>query len=136
MSAAKASASDRIGRGTRWTEEQVAMLLDTVKGSDTAKEAFEQVAGQLGKSVGTVQQKYYNLQRKASGGSSRRGAGTRRRASSDSAAASPRRSAGGSLSASELRDLSIDDLVSLASRVKNEVDRRRQELEAATALFG
>ena len=67
------AAGDRVGRGTRWSEEQVKLLLDTVKGSATAKEAFEAVAKQLGKSTGTVQQKYYNLQKKAGGGSGRRG---------------------------------------------------------------
>lgn len=47
----------------RWTEDQVKLLLDTVKTSDTNSRAFETVGRELGKSAGTVQQKYYSLQR-------------------------------------------------------------------------
>lgn len=131
--AAKAtSTSKRIGRGTRWTEAEVQLLLDTVTASSTAKDAFEQVARELGKSAGTVQQKYYNMKRKA-GGPSRRG----RRAATTRAASAPRASRGSASAAirtpssADLRLLTVDELVALASRVRGEVDRRRSELDAA-----
>ena len=135
--------SDRIGRGTRWTEEQVKLLMDSVKRSATAREAFESVAKQLGKSSGTVQQKYYNLQKKqAGGGAVRRGrpAGARAGAPAKAAAngrAARERAAGasGPLGATELRSLTVDELVGLATRVRSEIDRRRQELDAASKLL-
>lgn len=132
----------RIGRGTRWTEEQVKLLLDTVGATDTAKEAFEKVARELGKSTGTVAQKYYNLQ-KGSGGSGNGGArrGGRPRGASASNRAGGARSTGasrtgatggGSLpTAPQLRDVTVDELTGLAGRVKAEIDRRRTELDAA-----
>lgn len=140
--AAKPSASSRVERGTRWTEEQVQLLLDAVKGSKTAKEGFATAAKQLGKNTGTVQQKYYSVVRAAGGGRTRKAGGRKpgRPVGSTNAA----RATGGSNasasnavpSASALRGLSVDDLVSLASRVKDEVDRRRRELDAASRLFG
>ncbi|MCW2924019.1 MAG: hypothetical protein JWM98_1423 [Thermoleophilia bacterium] len=151
MCAAKAQASskttkssapaggDRIGRGTRWTEEQVSLLMEAVKGSTTAKEAFETVAKQLGKSTGTVQQKYYNLQKKAGGGTGRRGRRSASGARSASAAApapsSRGRATGGLPGATDLRTITVDELVSLATRVKAEVDRRKSELDAAAKLL-
>lgn len=133
--AAAAKGSDRVGRGTRWTEEQVRLLLDTVTASSTAKEAFETVAKQLGKSAGTVQQKYYNLQKQAGGNAPRR----RGRPAGRSASARPATSAtrtGAMPDAATLRGLTVDELVGLATRVKAEVDRRRRELDAASKLFG
>lgn len=139
-SKAAAAGGDRIGRGTRWTEAQVKLLLDTVKASDTAKEAFEKVARELDKSAGTVAQKYYNLQKgdSGSGGGSRRG----RPRSASAARSTAGRStgargatsgpaAGGLPSASQLRDVTVDELTGLAARVKTEIDRRRSELDAA-----
>jgi len=57
---------------TRWTEEQVKILNDTVKKAATAKEGIEIAAAMLGKSTGTVQQKYYALRRAAGKGKSRK----------------------------------------------------------------
>lgn len=131
--AAKGAA--RVGRGTRWTDEQVKLLLDSVKASRTAKEGFEQAAKQLGKNVGTVQQKYYNLQKQVSGGAVRRRGSARR---AGAAATTPRAASGRAAtlpSAADLRVIPVDDLVALAQRVKGEVDRRRQELGAAAQLF-
>lgn len=135
--AKKPVAGAKLGRGTRWTDADVKLLMETVSASATAKQAFETVAKSLGKSVGTVQQKYYNLQKK-SGAPKRRG---RKPGSTNSAATATRRAtsggaAGGPYSATAVRALTIDELVSLASRVKDEVDRRKRELDAATALFG
>ncbi len=141
-----AASSDRIGRGTRWTEEQVNLLLETVTSSPTAKEAFEKVAAQIDKSAGTVAQKYYNIQ-KANGGGTTSGSGARRGRPAGSgtrggAARSAGRPAGGggggSLpNAADLRVLPVDDLTGLAMRVKAEIDRRRTELDAASkALAG
>jgi hypothetical protein len=120
---------ERIGRGTRWTEEQVLLLLDTVAASATAKEAFEKVAAELNKSAGTVAQKYYNMQ-KAAGvknpGEPKPVVGA--------GAVGPRRR-GGLPTAAGLRDITIDELTSLAQRVRDEIDRRREELDAAQKLL-
>lgn len=134
--AGSASSAGKVGRGTRWSDEQVKLLQDTVKASATAKEAFEVVARQLGKSAGTVQQKYYNLQKAAGGGARRRPgrpAGTKRTSAARATGTAPRSSRTGNaqIDAIDLRALSVDDLVGLASRVKGEVDRRRKELDAA-----
>ena len=134
----------KIGRGTRWSEEQVALLLDTVKASKTAKEGFAVAAKQLGKNTGTVQQKYYAVVRAAGGGRVRKGSGRKpgrpagstkvaARAAGTSAAAA---ATGSVPNAAALRKLSVDELVGLASRVKDEVDRRRKELDEASKLFG
>lgn len=139
--ASGSGASTRVGRGTRWTEEQVTLLLDTVKGSSTAKDAFETVARKLGKSTGTVQQKYYNLQKQRSGAPTRprtkagAAAGPRGRGSSARTTTGTRGPAGDLPSAGDLRALTVDELVTLATRVRGEVDRRRQELDAASKLL-
>lgn len=133
--AAATKASKRASHGTRWTEEQVALLMDTVKSSATLKEAFEAVATQLGKSTNTVQQKYYNLKRGAGGGRAKaKRASTKARAKATAAASTVSRKVTGSTTpnATELRDLQVDELVDLAKRVKAEVDRRRRELDAAS----
>lgn len=131
---AASKTSDRVGRGTRWTDEQVSILMDAVKGAGTAKEGFEQAAKQLGKNVGTVQQKYYNLQKKLTGGGRRRAAGAPR--TTTATASTARAPRGAALpTATELRAITIDELVGLAQRVKAEVDRRKQEIDAAEKLF-
>jgi polyphosphate kinase len=134
-----AASSDRIGRGTRWTDEQVALLLKTVTSSPTAKEAFELVARQIDKSAGTVAQKYYNLQ-KANGApaSAKRGSSGGRPAGRPAGRAAGAGVGGGGLpTATELRALTVDELTGLAMRVKTEIDRRRTELDAASkALKG
>lgn len=130
---AKAPAA-RDGRGNRWTDEQVKILMDAVAGARTAKEGFERAAKQLGKNVGTVQQKYYNAQKQATGGVRR---GARRAAAAGPAAARRVTSSAASAlpSATDLRTIAVDDLVGLAQRVKAEVERRKQELGAASQLF-
>lgn len=125
-SKAMAAGGERLGRGTRWTEEQVRLLMETVDVSSTAKEAFELVARELGKSTGTVAQKYYNIQ-KANGG----GRGARRGRSKSGAAGGAARLT----SAADLRLLSVDELVTLTNRVRDEVERRRDELDAASKML-
>lgn len=135
MAAAKSTNGAKAAAAkTRWTEEQVKLLMDTVQSSSTAKEAFQAVAAKLGKSAGTVQQKYYNLQKQAGGAATGRRRG-RPRGSASTSAAATRRSTGGGTSDADLRQLSVDDLVGLAVRVRAEVDRRRQELDAASKLL-
>jgi hypothetical protein len=129
-SKAAAAGGEQIGRGTRWTEAQVRLLMETVGASATAKEAFETVARELDKSAGTVAQKYYNLQ-KAAGGST----GTARRGRPAGSKATTRGVAGRVPTATDLRGLSVDDLVSLTALVRDEVERRREELDAASKLL-
>ncbi len=132
---AVAAGSQRIGRGTRWTEAQVRLLLETVDSSGTAKEAFEVVARELGKSAGTVAQKYYNLQKASSGGSTGAKRGRPKGSTSAKRATAASASTSGSAklpTATQLRDVTVDELTSLAERVRGEIDRRRSELEAAS----
>lgn len=133
-----AASSDRIGRGTRWTDEQVTLLLKTVTSSPTAKEAFEVVARQIDKSAGTVAQKYYNLQ-KANGApaSAKRTASGARTTGRPPGRPAAAKATGALPNATELRALTVDELTGLAMRVKTEIDRRRTELDAASkALKG
>lgn len=132
---AVAAGGDRIGRGTRWTEDQVSLLLNTVKGSATAKQAFETVAKELGKSTGTVQQKYYNLQKAAGGSSAPRKRGRPAGSTNRSTSAAPRAASTGGTSAAALRTMTVDELVTLAKNVKGEIDRRSAELAAASKLL-
>jgi len=140
--AVKSAAKSAAGSRARWTEEQIRLLNDTVKCSATAKAGFEAVAKQLGKSAGTVQQKYYNLQKQAGGGTKRRGRKPARPAGSANSGATAARQArvaatsGATIpTVAELRAITVDELVGLATRVKAEVDRRRKELEAASKLL-
>src|SRR4051812_853549 len=55
----------------RWTDQEIKVLLDAVASSPTAKAGFENASKVLGKTVGTVQQKYYALKRKENGGRKR-----------------------------------------------------------------
>ncbi len=135
-----AASGDRLGRGTRWTDEQVSLLLKTVTSSPTAKEAFEVVARQIDKSAGTVAQKYYNIQ-KANGSPAsaarKSPAATRSTGRPAGRPAGSRAGGGGLPNATELRTLTVDELTGLAMRVKTEIDRRRSELDAASrALKG
>ena len=135
MTDGKKTRGSRGGAPGRWTEEQVKLLLDTVRSTDVAKEAFEQVANELGKNVGSVAQKYYNLQRGATGRRKGRSAGPRGGGRAGRAAGAS--AAQGSVIPSErvLRDVTIDELVTLANSVKAEIDRRSQELETARELL-
>lgn len=91
----------------RWTDAQVRLLLKTVKSSPTAKEAFAVVAEQLGKTPGTVQQKYYAV---------KRGKGKRRKANIATPKSSVRTSAKASGSSSS--QVSINTAVSSMSNVE------------------
>lgn len=125
----------QVGRGTRWTDEQVRILLDTVHASDTAKEAFEALAVELDKSVGTISQKYYNLQKAAGVASS--GRGRPRAARSSNAPRSKPNGVSESVipTPAQLRRVTVDELVGLATHVRTEVDRRRRELDKAERLI-
>lgn len=137
MAAAPKRSSSR-GRATRWTEQQVKLLRETVASSPTAREAFQKVAQELGKSPGTVQQKWYAMQRAAGKGrgrgpSPRKASAARHRATSGGR---PGRSGSANAGVGDLRALPIDDLIELARDVKAEIDRRRRELDEASKLFG
>lgn len=107
---------------SRWTEEQVALLNDSVAKSSTAREGFEKVSQQLGKSVGTVQQKYYSMQRQARG-VSRPAPAPRSKPVADSTVSGV------------LAELPMADLAKLALQVKNEIDSRQKALAEASSLF-
>ena len=109
------------GGMTRWTNAQVQILHDAVIAADTAKAGFAVAAAELGKSVGTVQQKYYALKRASGGGRKRQ----QSRAVNRDAA----------LSLTRMTSLTIDELTSLAHQVKAEISRRQGELERASSLY-
>ena len=120
----------------RWSAADVQLLSETVANSRTAREAFAKVAQLSGRSAGTVQAKYYQLQKQAGGAASRVGARRRSQPAATKAASPvavrPSRTTTGSAG---LRSMSIDELVSHAREVKSEIDRRRRELDDATRLF-
>ena len=144
MATAASKRGKNQGRASRWTEQQVKLLRETVDASATAKDAFQKVAKELGKSPGTVQQKWYALQRAAGKGrrpaaaTARKSAGTGARGarSGNARGAASTRPAGRSAAGFDLRGMPVDDLTALARDVKEEVDRRRRELDEASRLFG
>lgn len=123
----------------RWTEDQVQILMDAVKRSPTAKAGFERASQELGKTVGTVQQKYYALQRKAGGGRGTRTSGASSRVRSTGTRGASTRGAGsrgaGPITRDYLAALTADDLVAVADLVRDEVHRRQQELQRAADMF-
>jgi len=126
------SAAGAVAGAARWTEAQVQTLIDAVNASETAKAGFAVAAGELGKSVGTVQQKYYALKRATGGGRK----GSHGRASQGAGGSSAARMYTATPSEAQLRALTVDQLTALAQHVKSEVDRRRIELDRAAQLFG
>ena len=130
--AAAAAAGTAAAGAARWTESQVQTLMNAVNAADTAKAGFAVAAGELGKSVGTVQQKYYALQRAAGGGRK----GRNKSAASGSRSGPARATTSGLPGPAQLRVLTVDQLTALAQQVKTEVDRRRVELDRAAKLFG
>ena len=89
------------------------MLYDAVERAPKAKDAFEQVAGELGKTVGTVSQKYYNMERKKAEGSNRKPS-----------------KAGAQIdtSKSNLKRLETNDLVKLIASAKEVLKDRKEAL--------
>lgn len=110
------------GRFPAWTDDQVKVLREAVKSEATMSAAFEKTAKELGKSKGTVQQKWYKLNG---------GAKVKRvsRPSASAAGAKARRNG------IDVAALSSDELVQLAQSVQAEVKRRQDELSAAAGLF-
>lgn len=53
-------------KATKWTEEQIERLHQLVSESKTKKQAYRTLSEEIGKSVGTISQKHYNLTRKNS----------------------------------------------------------------------
>jgi hypothetical protein len=135
----KTTASARGAAGARsaarWTEAQVKVLRDAVQASPTAKAGFERAAAELGKSVGTVSQKYYALQRSA-GKTGRRV--TTRAASARTAGAarvSKVRTAVADATPADLARMTTDEVARLAEMVRGEIDRRQAELSRLSKLF-
>lgn len=110
----------------RWTPEQVDALMTAVREEKTAQAAFERVASELGKSKGTVQQKYYAVKKKTTP--------ARKRAASVKASAplAPRAVSNGH---SNLADMSMGEFAALAEAVHAEAQRRRADIERVAGLF-
>lgn len=123
------------GKAPRWTDEQVQMLKDAVDSSPTARAAFESVAKKLGKNVGTVQQKYYNLQKTSGKRRARVLKGRRGVSSPVSRTSSANRGQSTGNGVLDVKALSSTDLANLAQAVASEVQRRQRELEKAAGLF-
>lgn len=123
----------------RWTAAEVEQLLAAVKSAPTAKSAFATVAATLGRTEGTVSQKYCALARKRAASKKRRA----KRETTKRAAGAPSRAAIANPVARKaaanderrLRNLSTGEVVQLAQAVKTEVVRRQRELDIASKLF-
>lgn len=108
----------------RWTESEVEMLMTAIKTSPSNLKAFEAVAAETGRSVGTIQQKYYGLKKKnmAAGGSVPNPVRGRSNASS----ALP----GG------VSSMDTDTLVALVTEAHAELRNRQEKLTAAMNQLG
>jgi len=137
VSSATTVSSKRVGRGVRWSPAEEQRLLALVKAASTVKAGLDGAALEFGRSRGTLQQKYYALERAAGRGRTKRRAKSSPRKATRAAVrhAKPAKQAVNARSA-ELRGLDVDELVQLAQGVKAEVDRRRAELDRASELFG
>jgi len=110
--------------------------MEAVKASPTAKAGFERAARELGKSVGTVAQKYYLLQRTAGTTRTRvtkRAAGAR---SAGAARAGKARDAVAGTTPTELAVLTTEELARLAGMLRKEIDRRQGELMQLARSLG
>jgi hypothetical protein len=131
-STARARAAGAGAAARRWSAQEIALLKETVENSRTAKEAFAQVAQQIGKSTGTVQQKWYAMQRAAGKGrTARRARSGAKRVASTAQATTAKAQATASKQWTSLKELDVDDLVSLISSAQTEFERRRKAFEAA-----
>lgn len=119
----KKPAAKRGGALPRWTPEDIAKLEAAVKTAKSRSEAFQSVAAELGKSAGTVQQKWYQLQRKKSKRAARSVAVRR--------GSVPARQASG-----KYAQMSSSELLVIAREVRAEIDRRQSELAEAKHIFG
>ena len=113
----------------RWTDEQVELLRKAVASAPSAKAAFDQVAKQLGKSPGTVQQKWYAMQRAGGSAVRRASAVTTSYTSAYSKGALAR------LDPGELAKLIENAREVLATKKSQIADQEKAELEAVKARF-
>lgn len=133
---AKATAKKKeSGKRNRWTEEEVHDLMQAVKAHKKQKDAFQEISDKTGRSVGTIQQKYYLLKKKGSGAKRGRPKGNASKALRNAPVASKSNKSAPSVSPAYLSGLNSDELVNIAKLVKAEVDRRRKDLDTAVALF-
>lgn len=103
---------------SRWTDAEVQALRDAVAKAPTAKAAFDQVAKKIGKSPGTVQQKWYSMQRAAGKGVA---AGTK--------AASQVRVSYTPFGKAALRKLDAEELVTLIHNAREILQTKKDEIE-------
>lgn len=112
----------------RWSEADLKLLGDAVKAEPTRKAAIEQVAKATGRSVGTVSQKFYSMERKRKE--------TKKAAPVPAAAATKPATASNGNPYSTLQKMPVEELVKLQAALKAEVGRRRSELAKIEKAFG
>lgn len=120
-----ATTAKKRAKQNRWSDTDIEMLMKAVESAASNRKAFEQVAAETGRSVGTVQQKFYSLQRKK-GVTGRVVASPSQRGRTVKPAASRM----------DVSSLSTDELVGLASEVQSEMARRQKALAEAMGAFG
>ncbi len=110
-------AKTKAVKSTRWSEGDVQLLRNEVEKGPSAKAAFERVAKKLGKTTGTVSQKYYNLKKSS-------GAPTARQARGAKVPA-------GGYSRGQLSRLDPADLVKLIATARAVLDAKKGNLKKA-----
>ena len=107
----------------RWTETDIEMLRQAVASAPSARKAFEQVAAETGRSVGTIQQKWYALKRKSDS----------KPATGRVGASTPSRGRSRSMNPSsvDVRSMDTSSLVAAVAEMHEELRRRQSELAAA-----
>jgi hypothetical protein len=125
-SSARARAAGNAAR--RWSAQEIAYLKETVANSATAKEAFEVVGAKLGKSAGTVQQKWYAMQR-STGKGRRKAKRSVQKATNTAQATAAKAQAVASKQWTNLRNVDQQDLFALYESARTEIDRRKREFD-------
>ena len=109
----------------RWTDAEVAALKAAVKVAPSKRAAFQKVAEKTGRSVGTVQQKWYGMNQTSKAVKGHRGR---------VGVSKPLTGRSGQPTI-DVRSLDTDALVLLAAAVSGEVQRRQSELAKALSAL-
>lgn len=106
----------------RWTQEEIDLLNRSVSESRTAREAFASVSKEVGREPGTVQAKYYQMQRRASK--------VKRQAKTAPKAVVLPKPVPRYATSINVRQMSLEELLQSHGHIKKEIARRQEELNA------
>ena len=112
---------------TRWTSDEITMLMEAVESSRTASEAFKQVAKKTKRKPATVAQKYYAMVR--SGSKAQRAPRVTRSAATPRTPRTATTPSFDGLSNAQLANLVSDATAELAGRINRIEDNVRSLLQ-------